>query len=387
MATWVKKPFRYVLIGLHQGSAAKPYEIVVTTDTRDDRKWVSCNCPSYIRGSKNRGLQNWERSCKHTVNYTVEDLEIDFDGGPPAQPKPVWKQEGRIGFVKPMLPAKWEDHYAPTIFDNLKWFGTVKVDGHRCEVVKQPYGSVEMFSRGGKRMLSVEKAFQDLPLSVGTMLDCELVVGDLSACDCESRGDQRAAFEAVAHFRSEHPDALHLVVLDVLFSTGLNVMGEQYWFRWDQASAIVKALHDDRVKMVETKPLHTRTAVWLAELVSRGKEGAVFWNIDASYSPGIRSSSVMLKWKPGRTETQDVVVVGILPPTEKGTLHRLAYGYADGKQVGVVPGVQGTPEELEQHVGEVVELSCHEVLPSGALLYPEFVRWRPDKTKEECTGC
>lgn len=81
MASWTKRPFKYSLIGLEQGSAAKPYEIVRTKDLRTGQEWVSCNCPSYIRGRRNKGLQPWVRSCKHTQRgYTVNSPEIDFPG-------------------------------------------------------------------------------------------------------------------------------------------------------------------------------------------------------------------------------------------------------------------------------------------------------------------
>lgn len=79
MATWMKQPFQYTLIGLEQGSAAKPYEIVRTLDPRSGRKWVSCNCLAYTRGKQNRGLEQWERTCKHIQRgYSVDSPEIDF---------------------------------------------------------------------------------------------------------------------------------------------------------------------------------------------------------------------------------------------------------------------------------------------------------------------
>ena len=385
MATWMKKPFRYVLVGLEQGSAAKPYEIVVSKDLRDGRQWVSCDCPSYIRGRQNKNKRNWERSCKHTQRgYTVDSPEIEFVGEAAATWIDEPEEGGRIPFQKPQLPARWQDKYEAEVYDNPDWVATVKMDGHRALVVRQPYGKVEFFSRGGKRMMSVEPAFQDLALSVGTMIDCELTVDSLSACDCPDREGQREAFESVAHFRSEHPEALGLVVLDVLFVDGESVMHLPYCNRRLLASATVLAAADPRVEMVETKPKAVLTEDWLVEINERGAEGVVFWNKNEPYRPGIRSSTAMLKKKWGRVIDQDVVVVAVLPPTEKTPGHRLAYGYApDLKQVGIVPGILGDPEELEQYVGQVVELKAHEILPSGALLYPEFSRWR-EKPANEC---
>ena len=385
MAVWKKKPFEFKLVGLEQGSAAKPYEIVVTTDLRDARKWVSCNCPSYVRGRQNKGLQQWERSCKHTQRgYTVDSPEIDFAGEVAA----TWidePEEGeRIPFQKPMLPARFEEPRDVKILNDPDWVPTVKMDGHRCLVVKQFYGKVEMFSRGGRRMMSVEPAFQNLQLSKGTMLDTELVVDDLSACSCLGRDGQREAFESVAHFRSEHPEALHLAVLDVLFMEGKSVMNEPYEGRRIAASIIVREMFDNRVEMIETKPDGVSTEDWLVVINERGAEGVVFWNRNSPYRPGIRSSGDMIK-KKWNLETYDVVLLGTLPPSEKmdPTHRRMSYGWADGKAVGVAP-ISGPAEEMEALVGQVIEVEANALLPSGCLLYPRFVRMRPDKAAEEC---
>jgi len=386
MAKWTKRPFEFTLIGLVQGSASKPYEIVRSKDLRTGGKeWVSCNCPSYVRGRQNKNMQNFQRSCKHTKKFSVNDPEIDFtDPSDERASDPEISPGGRIPFQKPQLPARWKDAYEAEVYDNSDWVATVKMDGHRALVVRQPYGKVEFFSRGGKRMMSVEPAFQDLALAVGNMLDTELVVADISACNCPDREGQREAFESVAHFRSEHPEALKLVVLDVLFMEGKSVMNEPYEGRRIAASIIVREMFDNRVEMVETKPKNISTENWLVEINESGAEGVVFWNRNSPYRPGIRSSTAMLKKKWGRVVDVDVVVVAVLPPTEKTPGHRLAYGYApDLEQVGIVPGILGDPEELKRYVGQVVELKAHEVLPSGSLLYPEFVRWR-EKPASEC---
>lgn len=55
MAKWSKKPYRYTLIGLEYGSKPEPYRLVITEDTRNGRRWVSCNCPSFTRGRQNIG--------------------------------------------------------------------------------------------------------------------------------------------------------------------------------------------------------------------------------------------------------------------------------------------------------------------------------------------
>jgi len=84
-------------------------------------------------------------------------------------------------------------------------------------------------------------------------------------------------------------------------------------------------------------------------------------------------------------ETYDIVVLRVLPPSEKmnPTHRRLAYGWADGVEVGVAP-LSGPAEEMERLVGHVMEVRANAVMPSGALLYPRYVRMRPDKSPSEC---
>jgi len=281
-----------------------------------------------------------------------------------------------------MLPARWSDKYEAEVFGSPDWVATVKVDGHRCLVVRQPCGTVEMFSRAGKRMMSAEKVFRNLPLAVGTMLDCELVIGDLAACQCE-RKNRNGGWDVVAHFRAEHPEGLKLVVLDVMFVNGESVMDTPFANRWHLAQFIVERMDDSRVEAVETKPRDVPLDAWLAALNGRGEEGVVFKRRDSLYESGKRTVRwLKRKWE---LETYDVVILRTLPPSEKmdPSHRRLAYGWADGKEVGVAP-MSGQAEEMKELVGQVMEVKANAVMPSGALLYPRFVRMRPDKMPEEC---
>jgi|GEM_PF-4964884 len=383
MTTWTKKPFRYVLVGLIQGSASRPYEIVITEDTRDNRRWVSCNCPSYVRGRQNKNMQNFQRSCKHTIKYTLDDPEIDFSS-PESQPviEPV-KEGERIPFVKPQLPARFEEGRDEKILNDANWIPTVKMDGHRALVVRQPYGTVEIFSRAGKRMTEVESVFQDLKLPVGTMLDTELCVGK-EICQCDRANREGGGWDVVAHYRSSHPESLRLIVLDVLFIGGLSVMGWQYWERRGTAVDIVAEMNDSKVEMVETKPGNISTEEWLVALRQNNAEGVVFWNRNSLYRPGIRSSADMIKMK-WELLSADIVIVAVLSPTEKmdQDMRRLGYGWADGVMVGIAP-LTVSKEEAAGCVGKVMEVEANAILPSTALLYPRFKAWRDDKISGEC---
>jgi hypothetical protein len=67
----------------------------------------------------------------------------------------------------------------------------------------------------------------------------------------------------------------------------------------------------------------------------------------------------------------------------------LSYGYWDEeagevRRVGSL-GMTGPREEMEKHVGRVAEVKHYGVSPdNGALRHPVMLRWRDDKSPEQC---
>jgi hypothetical protein len=140
MASWKKAPFRYTLIGLEQGSAKKPYEVVITTDTRDGSQWVSCNCPAYrFSGEK--------RSCKHIERggYHIEMPEIDFPGEAVPEKEAVRKAEGKWSYGDLMKPGGSCKADGPEM-TSPEWVGEEKYDGISGYLAFDAEGRMSAFS-------------------------------------------------------------------------------------------------------------------------------------------------------------------------------------------------------------------------------------------------
>jgi hypothetical protein len=91
--------------------------------------------------------------------------------------------------------------------------------------------------------------------------------------------------------------------------------------------------------------------------------------------------------------TCDVVVTEFIPGTGKyfGELGALGIGLYDGKKlVGIGRVGTGLSDELRRHLksadvlGKVIEVEYQSVLAKGGLEFPRFIRFRDDKTPNEC---
>lgn len=125
-------------------------------------------------------------------------------------------------------------------------------------------------------------------------------------------------------------------------------------------------------------------------IVSHGGEGIVVKPLSSAARP-TRSDGKTPEWircKPWTTV--DYVVCGPAR-TEKGELSAKLGLWRDGRpRVVLQCGVEGLELTHDgQHLvqeGSVVELYGREVMASGALRHATFLRYRPDKRPEECTG-
>jgi len=267
-------------------------------------------------------------------------------------------------------------------FDNRHWIGTVKRNGWFCEISSEVDG-IKIYSGGGEVMDALSAAFSDISLPIGTVIAGELLALNESACTCKDvkKGE---SFGTSSHFRVNHPEASGIAAFDLLMLAEKDITNEPYISRRIKLRSLLEKLDDPRLVPVETKPDGISVRDWLNTLIDRNAEGAVFNEINGKYLPDNRVSHVM-KWKP--VITYDVVITGLGKKTvymPEGWV-RLQYGI-NGKVIGTLLGddAAGPKEEMEKHLGRVVEVNARGLLPTGALLYPRLINFRDDKQANEC---
>ncbi len=243
-------------------------------------------------------------------------------------------------------------------------------------------------------------------LPVGTALDGELfVAGDLA----------RSSNDAVAHLIGADPNGLDVIWFDCL------------WFNWMDLRKRPFRSRRGHLEILESAYPHPKV-LWEELLdwdryeqgqmyVEDGGEGLIFKLMDGPasvYRPGSRSNCV--KWKP-QGDPVDAVITSADQPVprwknndrsqgESSTYKKgfvvLGYGYLyeearkwdggtielDGHryiEVGSC-GMSGPPEEMQKHVGRVVELGHWGVYKGGALRHPQIKKWRngDDKAPWQC---
>ena len=287
-----------------------------------------------------------------------------------------------LKWIQSYKPARWKPMYTQRV-QQASWVAERKENGWRVALTKQPSGKINAFSSSGRRLHELERSLGDVDLPLATMLDSEVVVVKPELCDCLRLG-RDVGFDATSHFLANHPDGLEVRVFDLLVDYD-NVTSWELKLRRNKARAYVHLLGHPRIKFVDWRAGNDPgLKEWIAWLRADGAEGVVFKDLTSTYKPGRRT----VQWLKKKWEliTWDVVITEILPPSEK--LHpdwrRLAYGWSDGITRGVAP-YQVHKDDADNYLGRVLEVQADELMPSGTLLYPRFVRWRDDKRAEECT--
>ena len=127
-------------------------------------------------------------------------------------------------------------------------------------------------------------------------------------------------------------------------------------------------------------------------IIAKGGEGVMLKNLDATYHPGKRPANVWFKIK--KSETYDVVILGFDEGEGKykNMVGSISYGAYIKGQLMAIGNVSGFDDALRgamtrspaEYIGNVIEIRCQEMLKSGNLKDPSFVRLRHDKTASEC---
>lgn len=221
---------------------------------------------------------------------------------------------------------------------------------------------------------------------------------------------------------------LHYYIFDIWAFGGISFLKKE-------AAERFRALRDlPENPYIEVATYSKGKVLWdqLGSILESGGEGIVITLENSLPGPGARTARKTLKIKKEFSENLDCVIIGANAPTveyggnspetwnywlnqrtgekKEGKFYRDAFDgapltaitkaffhgwagslqlglYKDGKmiQIGSLSGV--TEEILENwrdYLHQVVEVNVMEILPTGGLRHPRFVKFRPDKNPKDC---
>ena len=328
------------------------------------------------------------------------------------------------------------------------WWGAQKRDGAFYMFLKDEDGNMFLRPRSkntkGEYISKLEwvphlySFFENLPN--GTCLLGELYVPHNEQAKATTTIMNCLVDKAI--FRQEKDeDKLHYYVFDILADEGESYVDMKAIDRFLRLSDYAQKYRNDFVEWAEYK---SGKELWelLQNLLASGYEGVVITRSDAPYRPGKRSTHDTLKIKKELQDTIDCFVLGANPPTKLYTgkeietwpywynevenkklidtqyynqYHKTLYelyvdgapvvpvtkpwffGWAGSLRLGVVKdgkdveigNLSGVTDEIKEnwkdYVDYPIEVTAMEVMDTGGLRHPKFVRFRDDILKSDCT--
>lgn len=259
-----------------------------------------------------------------------------------------------------------------------------KLDGWRILAEVKQDGSVELYSRTAKRYAGCLPLIEhDLATALppGSWVDGEVVIPGLSSNAVQS------VLGSNADKAASRSEAARYVVFDLLAFEGRDWRAQPMWKRRKGLEAIFRGASGPIVlaeQLEATDENHQR-------LLDAGEEGSIVKDIDAPYASGKRGHGwrkLKAKW------TMDVILTDLLEGTNSnaGQLGVMVFSqYKDGELVvrgkckvlgdAVRHAITANPE---QYLGRVMEIRHMGIQVDGPR-HPTFLRWRDDKSPDECT--
>ena len=240
--------------------------------------------------------------------------------------------------------------------------------------------------------------------------------------------------------QEKEENKLHYYIFDVLAINGHSLLNTPAAERFDKLNLFHRSYgehYQEWAKYFYGKELWNE----LQNILAEGGEGMVIMNETAPYQPGKRSNSVSLKIKKELQDTIDCFVLGATAPTKTYTGKEIEvwpywfneltgekingneyfnekheyvyniyvagapvvpvtknwyYGWAGSLRLGAVKdgkdveigNLSGVTDEIKEHwkdyVGCPIEVTAMEIMDTGGLRHPKFVRFRDDILKSDC---
>lgn len=319
------------------------------------------------------------------------------------------------------------------------YLGSRKMDGAYFRFIKDMEGNMSLQGRSRSvkgyylnkigHVPQLHKFFEELPN--GTCL-----LGELYFPNNEGSSNVTTiigCLEDKARARQEKGDKLHYYIFDIWAWDGVSYMEKKSEDRFDELNSCARAYP---YKYVEWAKYYEGKELWeeLSAILGAGGEGVVITKKDSIPAPGKRTARKTLKIKKELSEPIDCFFTGkISPPTRLYTGKEIEtwkyweniqtgekfekpmykeyfnglpiepvtkpyyYGWAGSLEIGVVKEgkaypigfVSGVTDEIkmnyQKYKGIPIEVAAMEILPTGGIRHPKFMRFRYDLSLRDCT--
>jgi len=337
-------------------------------------------------------------------------------------------------------PASWDANRKKTeVHDAIfsgEYIGARKMDGAFYKFTKDEDGNMELLGRAksvsGDYLNKIEWVPQLQPifdkLPNGTCLLGEIYFPNREGSNYVTT--IMGCLKTRAISRQESGDKLHYYVFDVLAWNGKSLINSNIEERIDFLEVGRLGYKSD---FIEWASYDEGEELWnsLQVILSMGGEGIVITKKGTCYQPGKRPARQTFKVKKELQETIDVVILGANPPTRlyngkdimtwrlwedirtgeklEGALYKrysdgdpiepvtktywndwagsLVIGVRKDDKVVTLGSLSGLTEEVlanaADYIGKIAEITGMQIMQTGGIRHPRFVRWRPDLTVQD----
>ena len=337
-------------------------------------------------------------------------------------------------------PASWDANRKKTeVHDAIfsgEYIGARKMDGAFYKFTKDEDGNMELLGRAksvsGDYLNKIEWVPQLQPifdkLPNGTCLLGEIYFPNREGSNYVTT--IMGCLKTRAISRQESGDKLHYYVFDVLAWNGKSLINSNIEERIDFLEVGRLGYKSD---FIEWASYDEGEELWnsLQVILSMGGEGIVITKKGTCYQPGKRPARQTFKVKKELQETIDVVILGANPPTRlyngkdimtwrlwedirtgeklEGALYKrysdgdpiepvtktywndwagsLVIGVKKDDKVVTLGSLSGLTEEVlanaADYIGKIAEITGMQIMQTGGIRHPRFVRWRPDLTVQD----
>jgi len=273
-----------------------------------------------------------------------------------------------------------------------------KFDGSRFGLEKDSDGKWHAISRNGIDRINnipyIEEQLQELFLPNNTVLDCEVIVFH---SDRQKRWELSRSVMGTNDYDSKVLEA-HLLIFDVQMYDGLSYLKHSYLERRRKLAQIFGEIEfelQDTYKQYRNLAIPRSWSIrYLEELwktvVEKGNGEGVMLKSDKIRNYGKDWTKVK------KEDTADAFILGATPGKGKysGQIGALELAVYNGGTIWPIGKCSGMDDAVRLEMTElalqgnlkdlVIEVKYNDVTKNKKLRHPRFMRWRPEKKKEEC---